>query len=256
MKIVSWNVNGIRAVLKKGFLDFVRKENPDVLILQEIKAHPEQVDEILKDYKEHFWNPAEKKGYSGTAVFSRKMVLRESYGLQMANKEKDEEGRIIVLEFEKFFLVNVYTPNSQRELVRLEYRKKWDKDFLELILRLKKKKEVLVGGDFNVAHKEIDLKNPKANEKNAGFTKEEREGFDDYLNKGFIDSFREFNKKGENYSWWSYMFNARERNIGWRIDYFLNSVGMRGKIKKSEILKDVGGSDHAPILVELDGGNK
>ncbi|MDP4039980.1 MAG: exodeoxyribonuclease III [Candidatus Pacearchaeota archaeon] len=248
MKIISWNVNGLRAVLGKGFLDFVGREEPDILCLQEIKAHREQVDEILENYENHFWNSAEKKGYSGTAVFSKIKPLSVGYGKELMD---DEEGRVILLEFEDFYLVNVYTPNSQRGLTRLVYRLEWDKRFFNFLKNLEEKKKVIVCGDLNVAHKEIDLKNPKQNEMNAGFTMQERDSFDNYLKNGFVDVFREFCKEEGNYTWWSYMFNARERDIGWRIDYFLASKELLGNIKESQILKDVMGSDHCPVLLEL-----
>jgi exodeoxyribonuclease III len=250
MKIISWNVNGLRAVLKKGFLDFVGKENPEVLCLQEIKAHPGQVDEILKDYENHYWNPAEKKGYSGTAVFSKKKPLSVKFGNELLD---DTEGRVIVLEFEWFYLINVYTPNSQRRLVRLDFRKEWDESFLKLAKSLGEKKKVIICGDLNVAHTEIDLANPKSNyNKTAGYTQIEIDGFSNYINKGFVDIFREFDKKPGRYTYWSYMFNARNNNMGWRIDYFLASENLKKKIKGCEILDDVFGSDHCPISLELD----
>jgi len=217
MKLISWNVNGIRAVLKKDFLKFVQKEKPDVLCLQEIKAHPDQVDSILEDYQQ-YWNDANKKGYAGTAIFTKKKPLSVTYDLGI--KEHDKEGRVITIEFPKFYLVNVYTPNAQRELKRLKYRQKWNKDFLKYLKKLEKKKPVIFCGDLNVAHKEIDLANPKANKKNAGFTQEERDDFSKIIDSGFIDTFREFNKKPDQYTWWTYRFNARKKNIGWRIDYF------------------------------------
>lgn len=245
MKIISWNVNGIRAVLKKGFLDFVSSENPDVLCVQETKAHPDQVDIALSKYEHHFWNSAEKKGYSGTAVFSKIKPVQVNYG--MGVEEHDKEGRIISLEFDSFFLVNVYTPNSQRGLTRLKYRQKWDSDFLKYIKNLEKKKPVVVCGDLNVAHKEIDLKNPGSNRKNAGFTDEERAGFSKHLDSGFIDTFREFNQEPGNYTWWSYMFNARQNNVGWRIDYFIISKKFRKNLEKAFILPKIMGSDHCPV---------
>ena len=248
MKIVSWNVNGIRAVLNKGFLDFVGREKPDVLCLQEIKAHKEQVDEILKDYENHYWNSADRKGYSGTAVFSKLRPVSVIYGRDFFG---DDEGRVVVLEFEKYFLINVYTPNSKRGLERLDFRQEWDMNFFKFIKELESKKEVIVCGDLNVAHTEIDLARPKDNTMNAGFTEEEREGFKRYIGNGLIDTFREFNKNGDNYTWWSYMFKARERNVGWRIDYFLASESLRQSLKSSEILSEVYGSDHCPIRLEL-----
>jgi exodeoxyribonuclease-3 len=250
MKIISWNVNGIRAVMKKGFSDFAHKTNPDILCLQETKAHPDQVDKMLDNYEHHYWNSADKKGYSGTAVFSKVKPLNVTYagGLD----EGDSEGRVIILEFDKFYLVNVYTPNSQRGLTRLSYRQKWDGAFLKLLKKLEKSKPVILCGDLNVAHKEIDLARPKNNVKNAGFTPEERSGFDNYIAAGFIDTFRMFTDSGEHYSFWSYMFNARKKNIGWRIDYFMVSKKLKDKVKNSRILKMVMGSDHAPVELKID----
>jgi len=247
MKIISWNVNGIRAVLKKGFADFVDKSNPDILCLQETKAHPDQVDKILDDYEHHYWNSADKKGYSGTAVFSKIKPLKVMYSGGLA--ESETEGRVITLEYNKFYLVNVYTPNSQRGLTRIDYRQKWDKAFLKYLKELDK--PVILCGDLNVAHKEIDLARPKNNVKNAGFTPEERSGFDNYLNSGFVDTFRMFTSEGEHYSFWSYMFNARKKNIGWRIDYFCVSEKLKVKVKSSRILKMVMGSDHAPVELKI-----
>jgi len=250
MKIISWNVNGIRAVLKKDFLDFVGKEEPDILCIQETKAHPNQVDVELKKYPNHYWNSAEKKGYSGVAVFSKiePISMTEKIG-----HEFDGEGRVLALEFEEFYLVNVYTPNSGRGLVRLELRKKWDSSFLKFLKNLEKKKPVIVCGDLNVAHKEIDLKNPKSNyNKTAGYTQIEIDGFQNYVDKGFVDTFREFNKNPGEYTYWSYMFNARDKNIGWRIDYFLASKEFMKKIKKSFILNKILGSDHCPVGIELE----
>ena len=249
MKIISWNVNGIRAILKKDFINFVKKENPTILCIQETKAHPDQVDKLLHDYEHHFWNSADKKGYSGTAIFSKVKPINVSYGGNI--KEGDTEGRIITLEFDKFFLVNVYTMNAQRGLTRLDLRKKWDKSFLKYLKTLENSKPVISCGDFNVAHKEIDLARPKQNTKNAGFTLEERKGFDNFVMNGFVDTFRLFNKDPEQYSWWSYRFSARAKNIGWRIDYFLTSGKIKSKIKRSWIFSEVMGSDHAPIGLEL-----
>lgn len=249
MKLISWNVNGIRAVLNKGFLDFVKTESPDILCAQETKAHPDQVDLVLDDYKYHFWNSAEKKGYSGTAIFSKIKPLSESYGLGI--EEHDKEGRVITLEFKDFYLITVYAPNSKRGLERLEYRRVWDKEFLSYAKKLEKKKPVIFCGDLNVAHKEIDLKNPSSNHMNPGFTDEERVDFDKIINAGFIDTFREFNKDPYNYTWWSYMFNARTNNVGWRIDYFCISKSLRSKLKDAFILPEVMGSDHCPIGIIL-----
>ena len=249
MKIISWNVNGIRAVIKKGFSDFVKKENPDILCIQETKAHPDQVDLVLKSYPHHFWNSASKKGYSGTAIFSKIKPLSVSY--DMGLEEHDDEGRIITLELPDFYLVTVYTPNSQRGLARLKYRQGWDKEFLKYLKKLEKSKPLIFAGDLNVAHKEIDLTNPGPNKNNAGFTKEERKGFDNLIDSGFIDSFREFNKEPNNYTWWSYMFHARDRNIGWRIDYFCLSKKLKKILKDAFILPKIMGSDHCPIGVVL-----
>ena len=251
MKIISWNVNGIRAVIKKGFYDFVKEHNPDILCLQETKANKEQVELKLDDYPFRYWNSAEKKGYSGTAIFSK--IEPISIVNDIGVEKHDHEGRVITAEFKNFFLVTVYTPNSKRELLRLDYRQKeWDIDFLKYVKEIEKKKPVIFCGDLNVAHKEIDLKNPKTNRRNAGFTNEERIGFDNYINAGFIDAFREFEKGEDHYTWWSYMFQARSRNIGWRIDYFCISKILQIFLKKSFILKNILGSDHAPIVLELD----
>ncbi len=244
MKIVSWNVNGIRACVKKGFLDFVEKEKPEILCLQETKAHPEQVDEMLHDYEHHYWNSAEKKGYSGTAVFSKVKPVSVTYGDEPMD---DDQGRVIAVEYEEFVLVNVYTPNSKRGLVGLDRREKWDKRFRKYLKTFDK--PVIVCGDLNVAHTEIDLANPKPNyNKNAGYTQKEIDGLENYFKDGFKDSFRMFNKEPGQYTWWSYMFNARAKNIGWRIDYFLvKGVGL----KDAFILPKVMGSDHCPIGIVL-----
>ena len=249
MKFISWNVNGIRAVLKKGFLDFIDEHNPDIICLQETKAHKEQVNINLDSYPFNYWNSAVKKGYSGTAIFSKKEPLNVMY--DMGIEAHDQEGRVITLEFKDYYLVTVYTPNSKRELLRLDYRQKWDKDFLNFLKELEKKRPVIFCGDLNVAHKEIDLKNPSSNKKNAGFTIEEREGFSNYIENGFIDTFREFTDEGDHYTWWSYMFNARQRNVGWRIDYFCVSSNIQNLVNKSYILPEVLGSDHAPIVLEI-----
>ena len=250
MKIISWNVNGIRAVIKKGFYDFIDEHKPDILCLQETKAHPEQVHIKLNQYPYQFWNSAEKKGYSGTAIFSKKEPLSVKNNLGI--DKHDNEGRVIAVEFEDYFLVTVYTPNSKRELLRLEYRaQEWDVDFLKYLKKLEEEKPVIFCGDLNVAHKEIDLKNHKTNKRNAGFTDEERLGFDNYIESGFIDTFREFEKGEGHYTWWSYMFNSRAKNVGWRIDYFCISQILRPKLAKSYILKDVMGSDHAPVAIEI-----
>ncbi|MFQ5474989.1 MAG: exodeoxyribonuclease III [Candidatus Nanoarchaeia archaeon] len=249
MRIISWNVNGIRACVKKGCLDFFKDEDADIICIQETKAHPDQVDKILEQYPHHHWNSAEKKGYSGTAIFSKVKPL--SVVLGMGKKEHDKEGRVITAEYKDFFLVNVYVPNAQHELARMDYRQKWDKDFLAYLKKLEKKKPVVFCGDMNVAHKEIDLEHPKANKNNAGFTQEERDGFSKYIDSGFIDTFREFNDRPRQYSWWSYRMNARSRNVGWRIDYFCISKKLRPKLKKAFILPKVMGSDHCPVGIEL-----
>ena len=251
IKIISWNVNGIRAVLKKGFHDFIKEHSPDILCLQETKAHPDQVDLNMDELPFRYWNSAEKKGYSGTSIFLNKEPLSSSDGLGI--KKHDNEGRVITLEFNEYFLVNVYTPNSKRDLSRLDYRyNEWDKDFLIYLKTLEKKKPVIFCGDLNVAHKEIDLRNPKTNKKNAGFTPEEREGFTNYVDSGFIDTFREFNEGPDHYTWWSYMFNSRAKNVGWRIDYFCVSNSIKKKLINSYILPEVIGSDHAPVVLEID----
>ena len=251
MKIISWNVNGIRAVLKKNFMEFMDEYNPDIICLQEIKASEEQVDLKLDNYPYKYWNSAVKKGYSGTAIFSKYPPITVENGLKI--EKHDMEGRVITLELNNYYLVTVYTPNSKRDLSRLSYRhNEWDIDFLIYLKKLEERKPVIFCGDLNVAHKEIDLKNPKNNKKNAGFTLEERQGFNNFIDSGFIDTFRIFNNEEGHYTWWSYMFNARARNIGWRIDYFCSSNLIKNKIKKSIILPEVLGSDHAPILIEVE----
>ena len=251
MKIISWNVNGIRAVIKKGFIDFVNEFDPDIICIQETKAHPDQVELNLENYKYKYWNSAEKKGYSGTAIFSKIKPLSVKNDMNIT--KHDNEGRVICFELKKYFLITVYTPNSKRDLSRLDYRSnEWDKDFLIYIKELEKVKPVVFCGDLNVAHKEIDLKNPKTNKRNAGFTDEERSGFENYIQAGFLDTFRMFNNEPNHYTWWSYMFNSRAKNVGWRIDYFCISKILKSKIKQSIILPEVMGSDHAPILIEID----
>lgn len=249
MKFISWNVNGIRAVIKKGFYDFMNEYNPDIICIQETKAHKEQVELNLPNYPYQFWNSAIKKGYSSTAIFSKIEPLNVIYDIGI--EEHDQEGRVITLEFDNYYLVTVYTPNSKRELLRLEYRQVWDREFLKFIKNLEQHKPVIFCGDLNVAHKEIDLKNPKTNRLNPGFTDEERNGFSNIVNSDFIDTFREFNKDGGHYTWWSYMFQARAKDIGWRIDYFCISRLLKENLKDSYILKDVLGSDHAPIVMEF-----
>lgn len=252
MKLISWNVNGIRAVLKKGFEDFVNEHQPDVLLLQEVKASPEQVELpfFVDDWSVH-WNPAIKKGYSGVATFSRKPVISTRAG--MGAEIHDQEGRVVTCEFDEFFLVNVYTPNSQNELRRLEYRQQWDIDFLDHMKELEKVKPVVFGGDLNVAHTEIDLARPKANRRNAGFTDEERAGFDNIVGAGFVDSFRHFHPdEPDHYSWWSYRGGAREKNVGWRIDYFCVSDSLMSRVTQAKILPGVLGSDHCPIELVIE----
>jgi len=249
MKFISWNVNGIRAVLKKGFLDFAADANADVICLQEVRADPDQVELELPGYRA-FWNPAEKKGYSGTLMLSRIEPLSARLGMKMPRHEG--EGRVLTLEFPGYFLTTVYTPNAQRALTRLDYRVEWDRDYLKFLKRLEKTKPVVFCGDLNVAHKEIDLANPKSNMKNAGFTPEEREGFDRIVRAGFIDTFREFEPGAGHYTWWSQMGGARARNIGWRIDYFCISSALRAKLAASRIHPGVMGSDHCPIAMELE----
>lgn len=249
MKLISWNVNGLRAVLKKGFLDFLEKNDPDIICLQEIKMQDGQVELDLPGYEE-YWNFAEKKGYSGTAIFTKKSPISSFNGINQSHH--DNEGRVITLEYESFFLVNVYTPNSQKELARLEYRMQWEDDFRNYLIDLDKKKPVILCGDLNVAHKEIDLKNPKTNKKNAGFTIEERTKMTELLESGFIDTFRFFYPDLENaYTWWSHFANSRERNIGWRIDYFIISERYKTSLKSAFILNEVMGSDHCPVGIEL-----
>ena len=249
MKFISWNVNGIRAVIKKGFYDFINEYNPDIICLQETKAHKEQVDLQLDNYPYQYWNSAIKKGYSSTAIFSK--IKPVDVFNDMNIKKHDSEGRVITMELDHYYLVTVYTPNSKRELLRLSYRQEWDKDFLKYVKNLELKKPVIFCGDLNVAHTDIDLKNPKTNHFNPGFTDEERSAFTNIVEAGFIDTFREFNKDGGHYTWWSYMFQARAKDIGWRIDYFCISESLRSRLNKSYILKEVLGSDHAPIVMEF-----
>jgi exodeoxyribonuclease-3 len=249
MRLVSWNVNGIRAALKKGFLDFAGDTGADVICLQETRAEPEQAEFELAGYRQ-FWNPAEKKGYSGTMMLSRVEPLGVRLGIGM--KKHEGEGRVITLEFPEYFLTNVYTPNAQRELTRLDYRLEWDRDFLKFLKKLEKEKPVVFCGDLNVAHREIDLANPKSNMKNAGFTPEEREGFDRIVQAGFVDTFRAFCPDPGRYTWWSQMGGARARNIGWRIDYFCVSGALGSRLGSATIQPEVMGSDHCPVLLELE----
>ncbi|HTB85335.1 MAG TPA: exodeoxyribonuclease III [Candidatus Sulfotelmatobacter sp.] len=249
MKILSWNVNGLRAVLKKNFLEFIASEKPDILCLQETKCTPEDVEQLWPAHYTTYWNTAEKKGYSGTAIFTKDRPLKVTPHLGVT--DHDKEGRVLTAEYEGFFLVNVYVPNSKRELERLPYRQVWDADFLKFLKKLEKKKPVIFCGDLNVAHTEIDLANPKTNVRNHGFTIEERNGFINFVSAGFVDTFREFEKGGGHYSWWSPMSGARARNVGWRIDYVLISESLRPRLKKAYILPKVLGSDHCPVGIEL-----
>ena len=249
MKLISWNVNGLRAVLKKNFLEFLDAEQPDVLCLQETKCTPDQVEHLWAASYATFWNCAEKKGYSGTAIFTKERPLNVTPHVGIV--EHDREGRVLAAEYKDFFLVNVYTPNSKRELERLPYRQVWDKDFLRYLKKLEKKKPVIFCGDLNVAHTEIDLANPKANVRNHGFTIEERNGFTAFVDAGFVDTFREFVKGGGHYTWWRVFSGARSRNIGWRLDYFLISKALRPRLKSACILPKVLGSDHCPVGIEM-----
>lgn len=249
-KLISWNVNGLRSCMGKGFMDFFDSVDADIFCLQEIKLSEGQIEWNKENYYS-YWNYAEKKGYSGTAVFSKEKPLSVKYGIGI--DEHDHEGRVITLEFDNFYMVTVYTPNSQRELTRLEYRMKWEDDFRNFLNDLRKTKPVVVTGDMNVAHKEIDLKNPKTNRKNAGFTDEERQKMTELLDSGFIDTFRYFYPDVEQkYSWWSYMFKSREKNTGWRIDYFLASKELEDRLISAEIHDKVLGSDHCPIELVID----
>lgn len=244
-KLISWNVNGLRACMQKGFADFFKEADADIFCLQETKLQEGQITLELPGYHQ-YWNYAEKKGYSGTAIFTKEEPISVSYGIGI--EEHDHEGRVITLEFQNFYMITVYTPNSQEELKRLDYRMKWEDDFLAYLKKLEENKPVIVCGDMNVAHKEIDLKNPKTNRKNAGFTDEERNKFSSLLNAGFTDTFRYFYPDLEGvYSWWSYRFKAREKNAGWRIDYFLTSKSLNDSLKDALIYKDIFGSDHCPV---------
>lgn len=249
MKLISWNVNGLRACLQKGFLEYFHRVDADIFCIQETKLQKGQIDLELQGY-EQYWNDAVKKGYSGTAVFTRKTPLSVQYGVGI--EEHDQEGRVITLEFKEVYLVNVYTPNSQKELARLSYRMEWEDMFRDYLKKLDAVKPVILCGDLNVAHKEIDLKNPKANQRNAGFTDEEREKMTALLDAGFIDTFRYFYPdKTDAYTWWSYLTKARERNAGWRIDYFIVSERLKHFLKDAQIHSDVMGSDHCPVALEL-----
>lgn len=249
MKLISWNVNGIRACLQKGFLDFFHETDADIFCLQETKLSEGQLEIELPGYHQ-YWNYAEKKGYSGTAIFTREEPIRVSYGIGV--EEHDHEGRVITAEFADFYVVTVYTPNSQRELTRLEYRMQWEEAFLNYVKGLSEKKGVIFCGDLNVAHKEIDLKNPKTNRKNAGFTDEERACFSTVLENGFVDTFRHFYPELEGaYSWWSYMGGARAKNVGWRIDYFVVSENLKNQLADAKIHPQIMGSDHCPVELDL-----
>lgn len=249
MKLISWNVNGLRAALNKGFMDFFKEIDADIFCIQETKMQEGQANIELDEYYK-YWNSAEKRGYSGTAVFSKKKPINVTYGI--GKEEHDKEGRVITLEFDKFYLVNCYTPNSKRELERLDYRMIWEDEIRNYLKELDKIKPVIYCGDLNVAHEEIDLKNPKTNRRSAGFTDEERGKMTELLNEGFTDSFRYlYPDKTECYSWWSYMFHAREKNVGWRIDYFITSKSIEKNIQESTIYSNIMGSDHCPVGLEI-----
>lgn len=252
MKLISWNVNGLRAVTTKGFYDFFKDIDADVFSIQETKIQTEQIDDKMRELGEYqYWNSAEKKGYSGTAVFTKNKPLNISYGLGI--DEHDKEGRVITCEYDKFFLVNCYTPNSKRELERLDYRMIWEDEIRKYLKKLDQVKPIIYCGDLNVAHKEIDLKNPASNHHNAGFTDEERNKMSELLSSGFVDTFRyKYPEKRDEYSWWSYMFHAREKNAGWRIDYFIVSDRIKDKIIDSKIHQNVFGSDHCPIELDIE----
>ena len=250
MKLISWNVNGIRACINKGFKDFFNEIDSDIFCIQETKCQKDQIDLEFEGYTS-YWNSAEKKGYSGTAIFTKQKPISVTYGIGI--EEHDKEGRVITLEFEKFYMINIYTPNSKRELERLEYRQIWEDEIRKYMLKLNENKPVIMCGDLNVAHKEIDLKNPKTNRHNAGFTDEERNKMTELLDAGFVDTFRVLYPEKENaYSWWSYMGHAREKNVGWRIDYFIVSKSIENCIKEAKIHSEIFGSDHCPVDLEID----
>lgn len=250
MKLISWNVNGIRACINKGFKDFFNEIDADIFCIQETKCQKDQIDLEFEGYTS-YWNSAEKKGYSGTAIFTKQKPISVTYGIGI--EEHDKEGRVITLEFEKFYMINIYTPNSKRELERLEYRQIWEDEIRKYMLKLNENKPVIMCGDLNVAHKEIDLKNPKTNRHNAGFTDEERNKMTELLDAGFVDTFRVLYPEKENaYSWWSYMGHAREKNVGWRIDYFIVSKSIENCIKEAKIHSEILGSDHCPVELEID----
>lgn len=250
MKLISWNVNGLRAVMNKGFKEFFESVDADAICLQETKLQEGQIEFAPEGYYT-YWNSAVKKGYSGTVIFTKAKPINVTYGIGI--EEHDQEGRVITAEYEEFYLVDCYTPNSQRELTRLDYRMKWEDDFRKYLEELNQKKPVILCGDLNVAHNEIDLKNPKTNRHNAGFTDEERNKMTELLGAGFTDSFRYlYPDKTDIYSWWSYMFHAREKNAGWRIDYFIVSDSIKDKIKDSKILTEIMGSDHCPVELDIE----
>ena len=249
MKLISWNVNGIRACLAKGFAEIFKQMDADIFCIQETKCQPEQVELEFEGYTS-YWNSAEKKGYSGTAIFTKRKPLNVTYGIGI--EEHDKEGRVITLEFEKFYIVDIYTPNSKRELERLDYRQIWEDEIRRYLLKLNEIKPVIMCGDLNVAHEEIDLKNPKTNRRNAGFTDEERKKMTELLDSGFTDTFRYlYPDKEDAYSWWSYMGHAREKNVGWRIDYFIVSKSIESEIKDAIIYPEIMGSDHCPVGLEI-----
>lgn len=249
MKLVSWNVNGLRAVLKKGFEDFFKTVDADIFCIQETKMQEGQIENFTLEGYIQYWNSAEKKGYSGTAIFTKIKPQNVTYGIGI--EEHDKEGRVITLEFENFYLVNIYTPNSKRELERLEYRMIWEDEIRNYLTKLNKTKPVIMCGDLNVAHEEIDLKNPKTNRRNAGFTDEERGKMTELLNANFIDSFRYVYPERISYTWWSYMGQARAKDVGWRIDYFIVSEDAKSNIEDAYIYKDIMGSDHCPVGLEI-----
>lgn len=249
MRLISWNVNGLRACVNKGFLDFFKEIDADIFCIQESKLQEGQIQLELEGYHQ-YWNYAVKKGYSGTAIFTKAEPLSVTYGI--GKEEHDQEGRVITLEFSEFYMVTVYTPNSQNELARLPYRMEWERDFLAYLKELETRKPVVFCGDLNVAHQEIDLKNPKTNRKNAGFTDEEREKFSQLLDAGFIDTFRYFYPEQEQiYSWWSYRFKARKKNAGWRIDYFCVSEALKDRLEDAKIHTEIMGSDHCPVELDI-----
>ena len=249
VKLISWNVNGLRSVLRRNFLEYLAAEDPDVLCLQETRAEPNDVEQLWSSAYTTYWNTARKRGYSGTAIFTKRRPMEIHCGIGVA--AHDLEGRVLTAEFETFYAVNVYVPNSQRELTRLAYRQQWDRAFLRYLKRLERRKPVIFCGDLNVAHTEIDLANPQSNVRNHGFTREERAGFSAFVRAGFVDTFREFEPRGGHYTWWSPMADSRARNVGWRIDYFLISKSLRPRLRRAFIRPDIMGSDHCPVGIEL-----